>query len=92
MQKLRANTCGTEHTVATILANPLAAKLMQGMHTFVCPTRLVHGVAAKTHKGAMQLRIDGALGCWRKELRGIVALTRGGADGEDALVYYVLMF
>ncbi len=78
MKKLRAKTHGIEHTVATILANPLAHRLMQSMHVFVTPVRSRHGQAmttAHTPWGTMDFRIECALGSWTDELLEIVSLT-----------------
>ena len=78
IKKLRAKTTGTKHTVAAILANPLASKLMQGMSVHVMPCRELHGRAmttATTPRGCMNLRIDmaqgkeGGTGCDRKHFR-----------------------
>ena len=79
LQRLRNDSHCTEHTVLIILSNYLSLRVMTAYSVFVAVTRKLHGQSL--HKACkpdrcMELRVDMALGGWRKELQEILEITK----------------
>lgn len=76
--RLRSDCSGTEHTVATILANSLGSHTMICLSVFIHFVRHRHGLAMQAAKDpslAMQWRIDDAVGGWQSCLRQVCEAT-----------------
>ena len=83
--RLRSSSShGTEHLVACILANSLGSKIMKALSVLIRPCRRRHGeamVAAKTPRGAEELRRRDAAGRWVDELLQLA----GGLEDQVVL-------